>query len=199
MEDIDRKIKKNGALCGIALGVFILLLNLFSIYFTVFIASSLLVIAIIGPLFITYILPFIAGILICNYLRKKIGGYWSFRQATTGFFVLFFLAFWISTGGKILYLEKINPEMKNKIANAFIKANVDYMQSQHKSRVEINKRNAEIISNSERTNQMSFGGLIQGFLLTILIIFIVSLIFAAFYKNERPLLASSDDEIDATV
>lgn len=198
MENLDRQIKKNGAISGLILGGVLLVLSIFLFYFITTMTTSFWMITVVGPLVFSLLLPIIMAIVLCSDLRKKIGGYWNFRQATTGIFVMFMIAYVVSFGGGLLFSKVIDPGMTDKMKTTFVNAGTTMMEKQHMPQEKIDEQTAKIAKGFDDQKDQNVGSIAQSFAKSILVVFIVSLMFAAFYKNERPLLASSDDEIDAT-
>src|SRR5437588_1611956 len=92
MENIDQQIKKNAFNSGIILGVIVLVLGVFTFYVITGMASSL--VAVIGaPIVLSVLVPITVAVFFCIGLRKKIGGYWTFKQAVTGIFIMFLTAY----------------------------------------------------------------------------------------------------------
>ena len=111
MENLDKQIKKQSIYFGLVLGVISLALSILTFYLIISSTSSLIFI-IAGPILLSFIIPIVLVVLLCLDFRKKIGGFWVFKQAVTGIFIMFFIAFAIQTIGKDLIFAKfIEPKV----------------------------------------------------------------------------------------
>src|SRR5579864_2566462 len=97
--NIEQRIKITFIQYGIALGIILTGLSIFSYYLITQITKSP-VLFVAGPILLSIFIPIIITIFFCFNGRRKIGGYWTFRQATTGIFIMFIIAYIIQLVGK---------------------------------------------------------------------------------------------------
>ncbi|RZK09591.1 MAG: DUF4199 domain-containing protein, partial [Flavobacterium sp.] len=118
----EQEIKQAALPKGLILGGVSLLLTVFSFYFTTAITTTD-VMVVLSPLIFLIIVPIIITVFFILKIRKKIGGYWTFRQATSGVFIIFLLSYVINTIGSGVIFEKlIEPDMAQKTKNVMVPA-----------------------------------------------------------------------------
>jgi hypothetical protein len=199
METINQKIRKAGAINGVIFGIIFLVLGIFLFYFVTSMTTSFWMITIVGPIGITFLIPIGVAIWLCFDLRKKIGGFWSFRQATTGIFIMFFVCYLVSTTGNLGFSTLIEPEMTTKMKTVYANATTQMMTKQGVDQEKIDKQVADLDSKFE--DPRSPGKLAKGLAISIIFDFVFALIFAAFFKKEPLLTLDGQGEapIDETV
>jgi len=197
MENLEQKIRKDSLISGLLLGVILLVLSIFSFYFITTMASGMM--TLVGPLLFSIIIPILLVIFFCIDVRKKIGGYWSFKQATTGIFIMLFAAYIVQTIGRDLIFGKlVEPQMVEKTQAAVMKSTTDMLEKSGASQESIDKKTADIQQQFQSQMNPTVGKIIQGYAITIIFIFVFALIFGAIFKKEIPkYLLTSDDEVGA--
>lgn len=181
LENLKPEAIKN----GIGLGLISLVLGVISAYLLVG-AESMMAIFLI-PMAIGLIIPLAIAVFFCFDLRKKIGGYWSLRQATSGFFIMFIVAYALSTVGNVVFNKFIEKDMTDRIQTTVVNATSSLMKSQGVDEDEVDKKVAEMNSDFERKNQGTIMQNIQGYVIGVIIVFVIALLFGAVFKRERPL------------
>jgi hypothetical protein len=88
VDNVDKQLRKDAIIKGLMLGFTVLALSIFSFYFITALTKTMSFI-VAGPYIFAVVLPITATALFCFSMRKKIGGYWTFRQAVTGIFLMF--------------------------------------------------------------------------------------------------------------
>lgn len=199
METLEQKIRKAGAINGLIFGIIFLVLGIFLFYLVTSMTTNFWVITIVGPIGITFLIPIAVAIWLCFDLRKKIGGFWNFRQATTGIFIMFFVCYLVSTIGNLGFSTLIEPEMTTKMKNVYTNATVQMMTKQGVEQEKIDKQVADMDSKFE--DPRSPGKMAKGLGISIILDFVFALIFAAFFKREPLLSLDGEDNavIDETV
>lgn len=188
MGNINSVVRKKGAVTGIYLGLVLLLLNLALYYYTTRLTESFFMIA-IGSNIILLILEIGAIVWLCNMLRNNVGGYWTFKQAVTGIFMMFVVAYAIQIAGyDNLFAKIIDKNVSTNIHNAWVNANLKALKNGEDPKIV--KHRGEVID-SNYTNQQKNGSInlnyfIQNILITIILGFVISLIFAALFKRDPP-------------
>jgi len=194
MEDLQQKIKVNSFKSGLILGIILLVLGILSFYFIVGMATSFLMIIIV-PILFSFIIPIVLVVLICFDLRKKIGGYWNFRQATTGIFIMFFVAYLVQYVGKdIIFAKFVEPNMIQKTQDAMMDATSTMMEKAGTEQGQIDEKKAEIQKQFDAQKEVTVGKIIQGIAISIILMFVLALIFGALFKKDPPLFADSNYE-----
>jgi len=200
METLNQKIRKAGAINGVIFGIIFLVLGIFLFYFVTSMTTNFWMITIIAPISVTFLIPIAVAIWLCFDLRKKIGGFWNFRQATTGIFIMFFVCYLVSTLGNLCFSTFIEPDMTTKMKTVYASSITQMMQKQGADQDSIDKKVADLDSQFDATR--SVGKIAKGLAISIIFDFVFALIFAAFFKRE-PLLALDDtpqgDGLDTTV
>ncbi|WP_198170151.1 DUF4199 domain-containing protein [Mucilaginibacter arboris] len=185
MQDLNRQIRIKGAIYGIVLGVIILALNLISYFIMVKLNTPKWVTAFSQPLF-TNVLPIVAAALICFRLRKKIGGYWTLRQASSGIFAMFLTSYLIFFFGMLLYSKVIDPAMALNIENKIESVKAAIRKDQGVSQQHIDEETKGLRKDFNERENTSVLRSVQSFGIVIVLVFLASLIFAALFKNDPP-------------
>src|ERR1700753_4474302 len=107
MNALDIKIRRESIKSSIILGLILLALNIFLFYLITSISTSPMMILVIGPQSLSIAIPLFIAILFSINIRKKVGGYWTFKQAATGIFILFLIAYLIKIIGSDFVFDKV--------------------------------------------------------------------------------------------
>ncbi|MGV3763288.1 DUF4199 domain-containing protein [Parapedobacter sp.] len=127
-------------------------------------------------------------------LRKKIGGYWSFREALGNIFLMFFVQVVISTVFTTAFAKWIEPDYANMMREASLNATTQMAEAFTSDQEQIDKMIEEAEKSIEKQVNPSFVDFIQGLAIGAIFYFIGALIFAAIFKRERPVFAPVDEE-----
>ncbi|RKR84432.1 uncharacterized protein DUF4199 [Mucilaginibacter gracilis] len=196
METLEQKIKKNAAINGVLFGVIFLVLGIFLFYFITLMTTNFWMITIIGPLSITVLIPLGIAIWLCFDLRKKIGGFWNFKQATTGIFIMFLVTYLVSTIGNLGFSTLIEPDMAQKMKTVFINGTTTMMKKQGVDHDKIDKQVEQVEKSMDKQSDHSPLTMLKGAGIAIIIDFVLALIFAAMFKKEPLLYANDTDEVE---
>lgn len=184
--------RKNALFSGLALGAVLFVLGTI-VYYIIIASTSIWVISMV-PIFISVILPIIVAILMGIDLRKKAGGYWNFKQATTGIFIMFIVAYAFNTVARdLIFVKLVEPEMVQKTEDAIINSTSSLMEKAGTDQTTIDTKVAAIQKQFDEQKNISVGKTLQGIGTTIILIFVVALIFGAFLKKEPPLFTTPED------
>lgn len=187
MDSIERRIKIIFLRYGIILGAIFLALSIFSYYFITEITASP-VMFVGGPIIFRLFIPIFLTAWLCFKGRALIGGYWSFKQATTGVFVMFLVAFLIQFVGKdILFDRVIAPDNIQKTQAAAIRFKTMILTQKKETPERIARDNAEMKKDFAQQESDGIGGVLRGLVITVLFIFILALIFGALFKRDPPM------------
>lgn len=192
--ELDKTIKKNALNSGLVLGIVSIALGIFSFYFITGMTTSFWMI-IFGPMIFALIVPLVVSIFITLDLRKKIGGFWTFRQATTGVFIMFMVSYILSgVFTNLIFAKLIEPEMVQKTETAMVNATTAMMEKSGADQDKIDKQAEEVKKKIEDQNSTSIGKRITNIAVAIILTFVISLIYGAIFKKERPLFDVIDPE-----
>lgn len=183
-------LKPEAAKNGIGLGLIALVLGVISAYLLVSTTSMMGVFLI--PIGIGVIIPIVVAVFFCIDLRKKIGGFWNLRQATSGIFIMFLIAYVLSTVGNLAFTKLIEPDMSSRIQSTVIDATSSMMKSQGMEQEAIDKKVDEMNADFEKKTQGTVMQTIQGHVIGVIIVFVFALLFGAIFKKERPLSLIED-------
>lgn len=199
MKVSDQELRKKAAVTGALLGLVVMVLSIFSFYFITSIATSFWIVS-FGPLIFSVTLPIIVAVLFSIDLRKKIGGYWNFRQAVTGFFVMFLVCYAVNyVGTNLLFAKVIEPHMVEKTQDAVMKASGEMMEKQGVDQSQIDDRLDDLKKKFEQQRENTPAKIASNFGISLIFIFVIAMIFAAILKKEQPLyMVSENQEPDAT-
>ncbi|MEE1944910.1 DUF4199 domain-containing protein [Pedobacter sp. KR3-3] len=188
----DKDLKVEAIKNGLGLGLILVVLSLVSAYLVI--SSTSIWAIMIYPISLSIILPIVIAIFFSKDLRKKIGGYWNFRRATSGIFIMFLTCYIISAVVNLAYVKLVDPDMEAKVQTAAMDASVTMMKKQGLDQDKIN----EIVSEKNKEFKDKNSGTVmqkaQGYLIGIIFVFVLSLIFGAIFKKEPPLFVSDTNE-----
>jgi len=195
----DNDIRKKGAMTGIPLGLILMVLNIFSFYFITSIATSFWMIS-FGPIIFSVLIPLVIAGIFCSDLRKKLGGYWTFKQATTAIFMMMFVSYAITyLGANILFGKVIEPHMVEKTQTAVIGATTQMMEKQGVDQEKIDEQTEKMQKQFAMQTDTSPVKVLTGIAVSLIFIFVLALIFAAIFKKDPPLFDTAALEQEPTV
>lgn len=182
--EIDKKqLRTWGIIFGLLLGVVLTLLNIISFYVMLSATSVVLISAI--PFIFSILLPILLVVVLCFNFRKKIGGLWTLREAATGIFIMFFTAFVILFLLRDqLFAKVIEPHMIEKTQAAMTSSVSKFLKESKTSQDVIDKKLDEIQKEFDAQKDVTIGKQIQGIGISIIFMFVLAIIFAAFFKKE---------------
>ena len=188
--ELEQRIKGIFLKYGIALGLILLALSISSYYLITKITTSpVLFVAV--PIFFSLFIPILLTVFFCFNGRKKLGGYWTFKQATTGVFIMFFVAYLIQFAGKdILFNKVIEPNNMVITQHAAIAAKTALMKQRGDTPQVIDNSIAEMKKDFALQQKTTIGGTIQGVVFSILFVFLFALIFGSLFKKVPPVYTS---------
>jgi hypothetical protein len=187
----QRELKKGGAINGLIFGIIVLLAGIISVYMLANTANFALVVA--TPLIVSLLVPLGAAVFLTLSLRKRVGGYWTLRQATTGIFIMFIVAYTFSTVGNFVFYEVSRPDLKAKTKENLVRVTTSFLERQGANQDEIDASVDKVNAGLAEGAVLTTGQMVQGYLQAIIIIFVVALIFAAIFKKEPPVFVREED------
>lgn len=169
-------LKKNAMNFGLILGLFLVVLTT-AIYS---IDLALLTKPWVGIFNVFLITSF--GIIATTKFKKCNGGFITFKEAFTSFFIAIALGLLLSTLFTILLFNFIDTDAKNSITEKVVKYTVEMMQKFGAKAADINKMIAEM----EKSDSFGVLGQIKGYAFNLVLYCIIGLISAAVIKREVP-------------
>ena len=127
-------------------------------------------------------------------LRKKIGGYWSFREALGNIFLMFFVQVVVYTLFTTAFAKWIEPEYANMMREATLNSATKMAETFSSDQEAIDQMIEEAEKRVEKQVNPGLMDFLQGIAITTIFYFIGALIFAAIFKREPPVFASVDEE-----
>ncbi|MFM6976823.1 MAG: DUF4199 domain-containing protein [Sphingobacteriaceae bacterium] len=126
-------------------------------------------------------------------LRKKIGGFWSFREALKGIFLMSFIAGLVVTLVNFIFYKYIEPGAFDKISG-IVAANLEQTYAKMGMDQEtIDKTMEKVMEGMKSQFNPGFMDLARNFGVAVLIQFVMSMIFAAIFKKEQPIFGSTEE------
>lgn len=169
-------LRKNSLNFGLFLGVFLLIMTtlIYSIDISLFTSSW------IGMVNVIIITGF--GVFSATKHKKNIGGFATFKEVFSSFFITVALGFFISTLFSILLFNVIDTNAKAIITENIIKYSVEMMEKFGTKASDINK----MIDEMQKSDSFGALGQLKGFAFNLIIYSIIGLITALIIKRDRP-------------
>lgn len=127
-------------------------------------------------------------------LRKKIGGYWNFRTALKGIFLMAFIAGIFSIAFNFIFYKFIEPGAFEKISGHVTAGLTKTFESMGMEQEQIDSTIEKQLETMKGQFDPTFKDLAKNFGIAVLIQFIMSLIFAAIFKKESPVFVQNTEE-----
>lgn len=195
MSQLENTIRRIAAIKGIFLGIVLLTVSILSYYLLVY-ASGNGWLIVFSPLIFSVIIPIIFVLIFSFNLRKSIGGYWTFKQAATGIFIMFAVCYVIQVVGKdVIFAKFVEPEMVNRTEAAMLNASSVMLKKSGAKQTEIDQKKAEIQKQFNDQQNITIGGIIQGYVIIIILLFALALVFATLLKRNPPEYRVSGDTV----
>jgi hypothetical protein len=183
LEVLEKNIKKQGFINGLILGVATTILSIISFYF-ITAPSASAVGFIMLPIALRLFVPIFLVLYLCFNVRNKIGGLWTFKQATTGIFIMLFTAYLINLAGKDLLFDKVvEPNGIEKTQVAAVNAKTSDMKQHGYNQAKIDSSITDMKKDFSEKDSFSVGKFITGNVFIILFLFVIALIFASLIRN----------------
>lgn len=127
-------------------------------------------------------------------LRKKIGGYWNFRTALKGIFLMAFIAGVFTMIFNFIFYKFIEPDAFEKISGYITEGLTKTFESLGMQQEQIDAAIEKQLEAMKGQFDPTLKDLAKNFGIAVLIQFIMSLIFAAIFKKESPVFAQTTEE-----
>lgn len=191
MNNFNSIVRKEGALRGLIFGVVLLIVNILLIYCTAYWVKSpviYFILAFIG----TYVVQIGLAVFFSGSLRKKIGGYWSLKQASTGIFFILFVTYIISSGGRWLYFRLFDSAAMQKANMAAVNIRRQALEMSDRPQKDIDKTITDMQNTIAQGGNVTITRSLQEFLVSIILLFAVAAILGALYKREPPVYKNAE-------
>lgn len=127
-------------------------------------------------------------------LRKKIGGFWSFKDALKGIFIMSLVANVGSSIFNYLFYKFIEPGAYDKVVGIVSEGMASTYEKMGMSQDVIDQAMEKVLEGLKSQYQPSPLDFIKNLGIIILVGFVVSLIFAAIFKKNPPMFAQVEEE-----
>lgn len=127
-------------------------------------------------------------------LRKKIGGFWNFREALKGIFLMVFVAGLLYSVANLAFYKFVEPNAYDKISGYMESGMTKTFENTGMDQDQIDEavsNYAEGIKAQLDPTPMQF---FENMGIAVIVQFVMSLIFAAIFKKEEPVFAATDEE-----
>ncbi|QNL49934.1 DUF4199 domain-containing protein [Olivibacter sp. SDN3] len=192
MENNESALRREGAFMGLSLGVLVVVLTILPMYY--YASSSSFWTVIIGPVITGFLFPLVIAILFTFRLRKKIGGYWSFKQAVVSIFMMLLVAAAISSFTGFVFEKYVEPEMRERYMRNIANNSIEFMERSGADAEQIDAQIEKIDEQIAQAGEVNITNTLRGLGISIIVVFVLALIFAALFKKERPIFQSSDND-----
>ncbi|MGN0020302.1 MAG: DUF4199 domain-containing protein [Sphingobacterium hotanense] len=187
-------VRKKAIIQGIVLGVISFILSIISLYITVSATSLFTSSAAAG--FVNYVVFLIVAVFFVISLRKAAGGYWDFSTALKNIFIMMAITAVIGTLGVSVW-NMVNPTLQQEAIDNTINMTIETMEATGANDENIDNTIEMLEQQRNALAEMSIGQILKGLAVSILMYFVLSLIFAAIFKRERPIFQSPAPSDDA--
>ncbi len=183
MENLNQKIRKSAVKYGLILGLVTTALSIIAFY-TVTAPSISAILFIVAPILLRLFIPMIVVVALCFQVRKSVGGLWTFRQATTGIFIMLATAYVVEVLGKDLLFDKvIEPQGVEKTQQAAISTKIANMKSRSIAQAKIDASIADMKKDFAQKDTSTVGSVLVSNGYIVLFLFVFALIFASLLRN----------------
>jgi hypothetical protein len=137
-----------------------------------------------GRVVFPLLLPLLAVIYFCLNSRKQAGGFWTFKQATTGIFIMLCVAYIVYTlGVSLLFNKVIEPNNIQKTEAAVIEKKIAIMKQSGAKQSDINAAIADTKKDFGEDKPASLFYIIFENAMAILFLFVFAILFASMIRN----------------
>ncbi len=126
-------------------------------------------------------------------IRKKIGGFWSFKDALKGIFLMSLIANVSSSIFNFLFYKFVEPGAYDKVSGIITESTTSTLEKMGMSQDQIDKGIEGALKSLKAQYQPSLLDFLKNIAIAILIGFVMSLIFAAIFKKNPPMFVPVDE------
>jgi hypothetical protein len=127
-------------------------------------------------------------------LRKKVGNYWSFREALKGIFLMAFVAGVVNMLINLIFYKFIEPGAYEKIAGYVGDSMTQNFERFGMDQEKIDQAVAQGLQRLKSQFNPGVMDIFKNLTMQILVQFVMSLIFAAIFKKEHPIFIQKAEE-----
>lgn len=128
-------------------------------------------------------------------LRKKVGGYWTFKEALSNIFILFFVQQLLYTALVLGFGKYVEPAYNDYMREVTLNATVEMAEAFGGGDADmVDNMIAEAEASVEKSLNPTLMDFVQAQAIAVIVCFILALIFAAIFKRERPVFAPAVDD-----
>lgn len=169
-------VKKNGVTFGVILGIVSILTS--TLIYTV----NIELMVSIGVGLGIFALNLIIGIIAVSRAKKQNGGFITFKEAFTTYFITMLIGSVIGMIFSYLLFNIIDPDAKQKLMDMLVEKTVGWMQSAGTKSEDIRK----MVEEMQKTDSFSLISLLKSLAMSLVFHAIIGLIVAAVTKKENP-------------
>lgn len=126
-------------------------------------------------------------------IRRQIGGFWTYREAISAIFVLLITPSIILFFFSFAFGKWIEPEYNNIIAEATLNATTELMEKITTDQELIDKTISDTELALEKQLNPSFMDVVKSLGFSVLMYFIIALVWAAIFKRDRPIFLTRSE------
>ncbi|MEO8795091.1 MAG: DUF4199 domain-containing protein [Daejeonella sp.] len=130
----------------------------------------------------------------CMDMRKRIGGYWTFKQALTNIFIMFFVQAIIVFFFTIIFAKFIEPDYAVKMKEIVSNSTQEMLEKVGMNQDKIDEAMAESDARLEKQFNPGIKEILVGLGTVAIMYFVGALIFAAIFKKDPPVFANTTEE-----
>lgn len=127
-------------------------------------------------------------------LRSKVGGYWNFREALKGIFLMAFIAGLFYSIVNFVFYKFIEPDAFTKISGFVEEGMSKTFESMGMEQEKVDEAVSKQVEGMRAQYDPTLLQFLKNLGIAVLVQFVMSLIFAAIFKKEAPVFASVDEE-----
>jgi hypothetical protein len=127
-------------------------------------------------------------------LRKKIGGFWSFREALKGIFLMSFVAGLLYGVVNYAFYKFVEPNGFETVAGYMEAGTSKTFSDMGMEQDQIDEAISAQMEGVKEQYNPTIGQFFKNLGIAVLVQFVMSLIFAAIFKKEEPIFASAIEE-----
>ena len=186
-----KDLNKIAAIDGLIAGVLITAIGVISFY--VLTTPNVLLIFMlltIGAKAITYLIY----IFFALDIRRKVGGFWNFKAALKGIFLMIFVADLFYSVVNFVFYRIVEPNAYEKVSGFMADGITKVLENRGMEDDKIDKIIDNLLIQMKQQYNQTLGLFLKNIATGIIFQFILSLIFAAIFKKEAPVFASIGED-----
>lgn len=126
-------------------------------------------------------------------IRKKIGGYWSFREALSAIFVMFIIQVVVVYFFTVAFGKWIEPSYADRMKEIVLNSTTEMIESFSDDQELIDKTIEETEVALDKQFNPGPMDMVRNLAVSVIMYFIGALIFAAIFKRERPVFINPEE------